>query len=151
MGAFAHRSLRVYAATLDLYEDALRVTRGSVLTAQSLEGQLLRAIASVALNIAEGAAEFSPGEKVRFYRIARRSAAEAGAGFDLLARQGKLTLREADAGNRKLEAIAAMLTSMIHQARQASTLGPAVRSGPAPRPTRSINQKPAPETIPEQP
>ena len=38
-----------------------------------------RAISSAALNLAEGANEFSPAAKAAFYRIARRSAGEAAA------------------------------------------------------------------------
>jgi four helix bundle protein len=38
--------------------------------------QLQRAALSISLNIAEGAGEFSFEEKVRFYRIAKRSATE---------------------------------------------------------------------------
>ncbi|MCA9490129.1 MAG: four helix bundle protein [Myxococcales bacterium] len=41
-----------------------------------IRDQLRRAANSVALNIAEGAGEFSPEEKERFYRMARRSATE---------------------------------------------------------------------------
>jgi len=38
---------------------------------------------SIVLNIAEGAGEFAPAEKMRFYRMARRSAAECAALLDL--------------------------------------------------------------------
>jgi four helix bundle protein len=51
---------------------------------RDLARQLRRASTSVSLNIAEGADEFSAAEKARFYRIARRSAAECLAILDLL-------------------------------------------------------------------
>lgn len=41
-----------------------------------LVDQLLRAGSSITLNIAEGGGEFSKNEKIRFYRMARRSATE---------------------------------------------------------------------------
>ena len=41
-----------------------------------IRDQLRRAANSIALNIAEGAGEFAPAEKARFYRMARRSATE---------------------------------------------------------------------------
>ncbi len=50
----------------------------------SLLDQLKRAAISVPLNIAEGAGEHRWREKARFYRIARRSAAETTAALDIL-------------------------------------------------------------------
>lgn len=48
-----------------------------------LADQLQRAASSITLNIAEGAGEFSPAEKARFYRIAKRSATECAAIVDV--------------------------------------------------------------------
>ena len=59
-----------------------------------LSDQLHRAAVSIPLNIAEGAGEFSQGEKARFYRIARRSATECAAILDVC---GRLNL--ADSGS----------------------------------------------------
>ena len=44
-----------------------------------LSDQLRRAVASIPLNIAEGAGEFAPADKAHFYRMARRSATETAA------------------------------------------------------------------------
>ncbi len=55
-----------------------------------LADQLRRAAISIPLNIAEGATEFSPKEKVRFYRIALRSAGECSAILSLLRRRSAL-------------------------------------------------------------
>lgn len=49
-----------------------------------LAHQLRRAALSVVLNIAEGAGEVSVREKVRFYRLARRSANEAAAALEAI-------------------------------------------------------------------
>src|SRR5690606_36934984 len=47
-----------------------------------LVDQCRRTTMSVPLNIAEGAGEFAPKEKARFYRMARRSATETAAILD---------------------------------------------------------------------
>lgn len=44
-----------------------------------LSDQLQRAALSIPLNIAEGAGEYSMDEKIRFYRMAKRSATECSA------------------------------------------------------------------------
>ena len=44
-----------------------------------LRDELRRAANSVVLNITEGAGEYSPGDKARFYRMAKRSSTEAAA------------------------------------------------------------------------
>jgi four helix bundle protein len=44
-----------------------------------LADQLRRASTSIVLNIAEGAGEYSPKDKAKFYRFAKRSAAECSA------------------------------------------------------------------------
>jgi len=48
-----------------------------------LTDQLMRAGLSIVLNLREGAAEYSPAEKSRFYRIAYRSIAECEGGIDV--------------------------------------------------------------------
>jgi len=48
-----------------------------------LADQLQRAGSSVPLNIAEGAGEYSRNEKVRFYRMAKRSATECASILDI--------------------------------------------------------------------
>jgi four helix bundle protein len=55
--------------------------------------QLRRAANSIPLNIAEGAGEFLPAEKARFYRMARRSATEC-AGQLMVGRRLELWPRE---------------------------------------------------------
>ncbi len=50
-----------------------------------MRDQIDRASGSVVANIAEGAGEFRPREKARFYRMARRSAIEISAWLDIIA------------------------------------------------------------------
>ena len=48
-----------------------------------LSDQLQRAALSISLNIAEGAGEYAVDEKVRFYRMAKRSATECAEVLDV--------------------------------------------------------------------
>ena len=150
LGTFAHRTLRVYDAALEMSDLALRVMHATPPRSRPVEHQLLRAVASIALNIAEGAAEFSPGDKARFYRIARRSAAETGAAFDLLARHRVVDAEVAHSANERLQSIAAMLTGMIQAARRRAMV--ATKSVP-PEPARAPSPRNAvaPRNQPEQP
>lgn len=82
---------------LDVYQQALAFVATAFEIAAALPGkrgdlgdQLRRASTSIVLHIAEGAGEFAPSEKARFYRIARRSAVECAAILDIVARLGFL-------------------------------------------------------------
>lgn len=79
---------------------------------EALQSQMRRASTSISFNIAEGAYEFSPGEKARIYRIARRSCGECLAILDHLRGIGS-THPELDAAKRLLDEVTAMLTTMI--------------------------------------
>jgi len=82
MNDFEHERLDVYRAAIEFLvvadETATSLPKGRAY----LVDPLRRAATSIALNIAEGAGEFSPGDKARFYRMARRSAAECAAILD---------------------------------------------------------------------
>src|SRR5262245_49332247 len=82
MSDFEHDRLDVYRAAIAWLvvadEIADQLPRGRAYLAD----QLRRAATSVSLNIAEGAGEFSAGDKARFYRMARRSATECAATLD---------------------------------------------------------------------
>ena len=72
-----------------------------------------RASLSIALNIAEGAGEFSAQEKARFYRMARRSATESAATLDACFRLRLLAEQRFAAGRDLLLQIVSMLVRMI--------------------------------------
>ena len=76
MQYFDHEKLDVYQAAIEtvvlIDQVVVALPRGRAYLAD----QLQRAGTSVALNIAEGAGEYSGNEKCRFYRMARRSATE---------------------------------------------------------------------------
>lgn len=77
--SFDHERLDVYQRALDVLDLCDAIVQAMPSGRAHLKDQLDRAATSIVLNIAEGAGEFSPDEKRRFYRIARRSATELAA------------------------------------------------------------------------
>ena len=113
MRYFEFERLDVYEAALDFVVVADEIAEKLPAGRSYLRDQLRRAASSVTSNIAEGVGEFSPKEKVRFYRMARRSAVEC-ASHTLVCRRLKLVdgvLLER--GLELLHRIVAMLTSMV--------------------------------------
>jgi four helix bundle protein len=80
-----HERLDAYRLAVRFAGSAARLTRKFPRGYSYLADQLQRAAASVCLNLAEGAGEWQIREKARFYRIARRSAAECAAVLDVCA------------------------------------------------------------------
>ena len=81
-----------------------------------LGDQLRRAATSIALNIAEGAGEFSKPDKARFYRFyrfARRSATECAAALDVAVRLELATAAQCEPGREILFRIVSMLTKLV--------------------------------------
>ena len=70
---------------------------------------------SIALNTAEGSGEFSPKEKVRFYRMALRSSAECAAILDVARRLDAISESKAQPGEALVNRIAAMLLALIRR------------------------------------
>ena len=113
MTDFEHERLDVYRAAIAWLvvadEIATHLPRGRAYLAD----QLRRAATSVPLNIAEGAGEFSTGDKARFYRMARRSATECAATLDAC-RAAKLADPQlVSEGRELLLRVVAMLTAMV--------------------------------------
>lgn len=113
--AFDHEDLDVSAATLEFVALARKVVLQFPRGRASLADQLERASASITLNLAEGYGEFSKKEKVRFYRMSLRSAAECGAIFDVAMRLQAISLNHHHEGKALLARIAAMLTALIRR------------------------------------
>jgi four helix bundle protein len=105
---------------LDAYKASIeyvRLTRPLVLRLRRqdlvMADQLQRAVLSVACNIAEGAGEFSPGDKARLYRYALRSATETVAILDAASAIGSAEHDE-HTQNRSLGMrLVAMLTRLV--------------------------------------
>jgi four helix bundle protein len=105
---------------LDSYRAAISLVgqvRPLVLRLRRQEGdmadQLHRAVLSVACNTAEGAGEFSAGDKARLYRYALRSAAEATALLDAANEIGLTAAGEYRTCRDTSVRLVAMLTRLV--------------------------------------
>jgi len=112
MEQFDHEKLHVYRVSIEFVSLAHQII-ASIRGFRPLKDQLHRASTSITNNIAEGAGEFAPAEKRRFYRIARRSATESAAILDTV-RCCQLLDDSAplETGRRLLLEIVKMLTSL---------------------------------------
>jgi len=111
-----HRRLIVYERTLEFVAAAARLSKTFPRGSSDLVDQLRRASSSIALNIAEGAGEFAPNEKTRFYRMARRSATECSAILDVAVVTELVAECETERLQQLLGEIVAMLTTMVNRA-----------------------------------
>lgn len=80
-----------------------------------IRDQLRRAANSIALNIAEGAGEFAPAEKARFYRMARRSATECAGQVMVCRRLGLTDAPRVDGALDVLQRIIGMLVTLVRR------------------------------------
>jgi four helix bundle protein len=103
-----------------------------------LVDQARRSSTSCMLNIAEGSGEFAPSEKIRFYRMARRSANETSAAIDALEDSRIATAEQAREAQAALTHIVAMLVRLIQRLEQRTT------TPVAPARPRAPNLPPAP-------
>ena len=113
MRDFDHRQLDAYRISLEFVVHAEEIVSALPAGRSALADQLRRASMSICLNTAEGAGEFSPAEKARFYRLARRSATECAASLDICRVLGLSEEAELSTGEEKLRRIVAMLTKMV--------------------------------------
>ena len=107
---------------LDVYHFAIRFV---VLADQIVENlprgrayladQLRRAGSSIPLNTAEGAGEFAPTEKARFYRMAKRSATECSSILDILQHLKLIEDQLFVSARELLVRIVAMLIKMVQR------------------------------------
>lgn len=77
--------------------------------------QLRRASSSISLNIAEGAGEYAPTEKARFYRMAKRSATECSGILDILQHLQLIDEQLFSRARELLVRIVAMLIKMVQR------------------------------------
>jgi len=80
---FNHQKLRCYSYSLEVAKTIPTLTNRWPKGHSYLVDQLKRAASSIALNICEGNAKFSPKDRRRFFVIARASAAEVSAIMDV--------------------------------------------------------------------
>ena len=109
---FEHERLDVYQAAVQFLVLADTIASALPRGRAYLADQLRRAASSSSLNIAEGAGEFAPADKARFYRMARRSATESAAILDACRILSLTTESSSQAGRALLLRVVAMLTAM---------------------------------------
>ncbi|HWV58403.1 MAG TPA: four helix bundle protein [Longimicrobiales bacterium] len=112
MTGFHHEKMDVYRASIEFLTLAARLAEGIPRGNGYVTDQLQRAAMSIALNIAEGAGEFSRQDKTRFYRIARRSATECAAILDAMVALEIARRDDVQMGKQLLDRICAMLTRL---------------------------------------
>jgi four helix bundle protein len=116
MGTFDFERLDVFVAAVEMVICVDAISEGLPRGRGYMRDQLRRAANSVVLNIAEGAGEYSPGDKARFYRIAKRSATEAAAQIIVAARLGLTTGPDVLVARELLHRIVSMLVRMASRA-----------------------------------
>ncbi len=109
---FDHEKLDVYRASIDFVLVVDEVVKIMPRGRAYLNDQLQRAGSSITLNIAEGAGEFSPNEKIRFYRMAKRSATECASILDICRHLQLVNPQLYSKGRELLLRIVAMLTKL---------------------------------------
>ena len=113
MNHFDHEKLDVYQAAIDLVVLIDSVVDNLPRGRAYLADQIQRAGASVPLNIAEGAGEFSGNEKIRFYRMAKRSATECAGILDICRRLKIIDDLHYSKSRELLIRVVSMLTKMV--------------------------------------
>jgi four helix bundle protein len=113
MQQFDHEKLDVYRLAIEFVALADTVVASLPRGHSSLADQFQRAAASIVLNIAEGAGEYSGQEKARFYRMAKRSATECAAALDVCRARKLVGEPLLDVGRAALLRIVSMLIKLV--------------------------------------
>jgi len=121
MNTFDHERLDIYRAEIEFAAIADTIASHLPRGRSYLADQLQRAAISVALNIAEGAGEFSKREKARLYRIALRSATECAAIIDVSRLLGLNHETELETARQLLLRTVSMLTRMAKSGTETGT------------------------------
>ena len=107
-----HEKLDVYQCSIAFLRVALRVVGAIPRGNSDFVDQLRRASMAIPLNIAEGVGKPSPADRARFHAIARGSAMECAALFDVGRLVGGISDADFEEGKAMVERIVAMLSRM---------------------------------------
>ena len=114
---FDHEKLTVYQIAIEFVLLADEVIEHLPRGRAYLSDQLQRAALSMPLNIAEGAGEYSIDEKIRFYRMAKRSATECAGILDVCHRLELIEESRYVRGRELLIRVVSMLIKMAQKSR----------------------------------
>ena len=109
---FGHEKLDVYRLSIELAAYPLETIRGVPKGNQDFVSQLRRAVTSIPANIAEGVGKTGEDDRKRYFSIARGSATEAAAWYDILGVAALLTSSQIATAKAFLERIVAMLSAL---------------------------------------
>jgi four helix bundle protein len=115
MQQFDHEKLDVYGVAIEFVTAAYSIA-GSANRSEpqgDVADQLRRASTSILLNLAEGAGEYAPREKARFYRLSKRSATECAALVEVYRRLALVDGEVADRARATLLRIVSMLIRLV--------------------------------------
>ena len=113
MVVFDHEKLDVYRMAVEYADAADDIAMHLKPGNAHIRDQLRRASDSAINNIAEGAGEFQPAEKARFYRIALRSCTESAATLHTCQRRQLADLTKVEHARALLKRVVEMLTRLI--------------------------------------
>jgi len=110
---FCHEKLEVYQKSVEFLRHVVTIIRLLPAGNSDIINQLRRAAMSISLNIAEGAGKTGISDKKRYYGIARGSALECAAIFDLLKAWNLLDENILNDPTNLLSSLAAMLSKLV--------------------------------------
>ena len=112
-----HEKVNVYQIAIEFVLLADEVIEHLPRGRAYLSDQLQRAALSIPLNIAEGAGEYAVDEKIRFYRMAKRSATECAGILDVCHRLELIEENRYVKGRELLIRVVSMLIKMAQKNR----------------------------------
>ena len=113
MVTFDHEKLEVYQFAVEYADIAEEIAQELQPGHAHVRDQLRRASDSIVNNTAEGAGEFNPPEKARFYRMALRSGTESAASLHTCLRRRLANEQKVQAARAKLKRVVERLTRLI--------------------------------------
>jgi four helix bundle protein len=113
MVVFEHEKLEVYRVKVEYADSADAIAAKLKAGNAHIRDQLRRASDSIVNNVAEGAGEFQPAEKARFYRIALRSCTECAATLHTCQRRELADLHVVEDARKLLKREVEMPTRLV--------------------------------------
>ena len=137
MTVLDHEKLEVYQVARQLSREVARLRKKAQRGRADLMDQLLRATASVPLNIAEGNGESQPARRAYFFRISRASATEVSAALDHMVDMELLKEEDIAAAKTLVVRIVSMLVKLTDKTTAPESFPPLPTRSHARRPYRS--------------
>jgi four helix bundle protein len=136
MRGLDHEGLDVYRIARELSREINRVMRKArhKRERRDLVNQVLRATASVPLNICEGSGERAPGRRAYFFRVARGSATELAGALDHMVDMEMLAEDDTVSAKSLISRIVAMLVRLTDTVTTPASYPPLKKRSVPPRP-----------------